>query len=206
LDDDAAVSQHYRALLADLDGLRTPDKYLRLILQVNLAGLLGRLDSSTMLASVEGRVPFADHLLAESVFALPFEYKLAVEPDVPEAAWLSSQDLAVRGLLRGKRLLREAMRGRLPEPICSRPKVSFPMPFQEWFTGPNADWVRRRLGQSPFAQALFQPDFLEALLNDLAPHALALWPLVNVAVWGDHWFVRQQACESGVVGAGVAGG
>jgi asparagine synthase (glutamine-hydrolysing) len=202
LDEDAAVNEYYASLLADCDGMRTPDKYLRLVLQVNLAGLLGRLDSSTMLASVEGRVPIADHRLADWVFGLPFDYKLADTSNDPEAPWLSSHELAVRCALQGKRVLREAMRGRLPERICNRPKVSFPLPFQDWFTGPQADWVRQCLGQSPFAQAIFQPMFLDAVLANLEQYPLALWPLLNVALWGDRWFVHRQETEP--VGAGHA--
>src|SRR5690242_19347401 len=69
----------------------------------------------TMAASIEGRVPFLDHRLAEYVSGLPDEFR-------------------VRGL-RTKWILREAGRKLIPDRIRERPKVGFRVPVNEWFRG-----------------------------------------------------------------------
>jgi hypothetical protein len=57
--------------------------HLRFQRRINLAGLLGRLDSSTMLASVEGRTPFADVEIARLAESLPLVEKFAAKGELP---------------------------------------------------------------------------------------------------------------------------
>ena len=78
--------------------------------------LLMRLDKVTMANSVEGREPFLDHRLVELAIALP--------------PHLKHRD----GV--GKWILRQAMRGILPDEIIDRPKQGFGTPMEEWLRGP----------------------------------------------------------------------
>src|SRR5204862_3158183 len=77
--------------------------------------LLMRLDKIAMASSVEGREPFLDHELVEFVLALP-----------PRMKFRGGQ---------GKYVLREAVRGMLPQEIVERPKQGFGTPMAEWLRG-----------------------------------------------------------------------
>ena len=71
-------------------------------------------DRNSMAHSVEARLPFLDYRLVTHLFSLPAHWK-------------------VRGHL-NKFVLREAMRGRIPESVRSRPdKMGFPTAGQKWF-------------------------------------------------------------------------
>jgi len=79
-----------------------------------LANLLHYGDGISMANSLESRMPFMDHRLVEFVHALPAEYKFH------------------RGI--GKRLLREAMKGLVPEAILqSKRKIGFSTPLSQLF-------------------------------------------------------------------------
>ncbi|ALA59792.1 asparagine synthase (glutamine-hydrolyzing) [Nitrospira moscoviensis] len=70
-------------------------------------------DRNSMAHSVEARLPFMDYRLVSLLFSLPTEWKL-------------------RGGL-NKFVLREAMRGRIPESVRSRAdKMGFPTPVNKW--------------------------------------------------------------------------
>ena len=66
------------------------------ISKVHLEGLLGRLDSSTMSASVEGRVPFVDHRLVEFFNNVPIEFKMRwrSQAHMKEAEMLNSDQIS----------------------------------------------------------------------------------------------------------------
>jgi len=71
-------------------------------------------DRNSMAHSVEARLPFLDHRLVSLCFSLPAEWHL-------RGPW-------------NKYVLREAMRGRIPESVRSRiDKMGFPTPARGWF-------------------------------------------------------------------------
>jgi len=70
-------------------------------------------DTNSMIFSIESRVPFLYHPLIEYLFSLPMSVKI-------RNGWT-------------KYLLREAMRGTLPEKVRTRrSKLGFPAPEEEW--------------------------------------------------------------------------
>lgn len=87
--------------------------------------LLNKADKMTMATGLELRVPFLDHKLVEFAAALPNAAKL--------------------GGKGGKTLLRNAMRGVLPDTIIDRPKKGFPVPLASWLRGPLRQFVRDNL-------------------------------------------------------------
>lgn len=112
-------------------------------------------DRNSMAHSVEVRLPFCDHRLAEFVFALPSEFLM--------------------GDIQTKRVLRESMRGILPEPVRTRWN-------KQGFVPPQAAWMRDRLAAA-----------VETYINDPAFSARGYW---NVSWWlravqrfrsGDHY-------------------
>lgn len=130
--------------------------------------LLERGDRMSMAASIEARVPFLDHQLAEFVSTLP-------------------DDCRVRGR-RTKWILREAGKQLLPPSILARPKVGFRVPVNEWFRGPMRDFLLDHLqGAQSLTRAYFEPAILDGLLadhlNGKQNHEKLLWSLLNLEIW-----------------------
>jgi asparagine synthase (glutamine-hydrolysing) len=103
---------HLRDWLQKTDARELLDKLLYADTKTYLHELLMKQDQMSMAASIESRVPFLDHRLVELTARMP-----------------------VRMKLRGKNtkfLLREAMKGILPEEILNRPKMGFPVPLGRW--------------------------------------------------------------------------
>jgi len=84
----------------------------------HLHGLLRRLDSATMLCSVEARVPFVDYRLVERLAGVPF-------------AWRMAKDQVKAPL---KRIFSDLV----PPGIIQRPKVGFPVPLAQIPFAPNS--------------------------------------------------------------------
>lgn len=139
--------------------------HARAIRRINLTGLLGRLDSATMLASVEGRTPFADCEVARVAESL-------------DPAW----HFGGSGPVRTKLVLRDAFADVVPAAVLARPKASFPLPFQAWL-GP----VVGRARGSGFVRDLFAPGVAEAVTADPCRHWAIAWPMANLAIWAERW-------------------
>jgi asparagine synthase (glutamine-hydrolysing) len=99
-------------------------------------------DRNSMAHSIEVRLPFCDHRLAEFVFGLPADFLM--------------------GDVQTKRLLREAMRGLLPESVRTRWN-------KQGFVPPQDLWIRKRL-----------IDEIGAMVEDRAFAERGYW---NVAWW-----------------------
>src|SRR5207237_7873841 len=122
----ATPSHAYAASVAHFDRPNGHSTFLDRLLYADiktyLVELLMKQDQMGMAASVESRVPFLDHKLVEFAARLPDSWKLS--------GWTT------------KRILREAMKGILPEAILNRPKMGFPVPFSSWTRGPWNDVAR----------------------------------------------------------------
>lgn len=156
--------------------------------RLNLESLLARLDTTTMLASLEARVPYADHTLVEFAYQLPTNYRIDINPD--EACPVSAAvDLEQRGSLRSKRLLRHIARRRLPRRLADRQKKSFATQVPEWISGVWKSEVQQRLLTSPFGQQFFRRETMYELATNVATAGMWIWPLLNILNWGDSQFV-----------------
>jgi len=150
------------------------EAHLRFLRHQNLPGLLQRLDTATMLASIEGRTPFSDVVFADYAEGLSMDHKFQ-----PERQGAGGLAVAVSGKL----ILRQAWRGRIPAAVETRSKHSFPLPFQQWM-GEAVPVLQR----SRFAREVFQPDFLGAVGADPEQFWRFAWPMLNLALWGEqHW-------------------
>jgi asparagine synthase (glutamine-hydrolysing) len=133
-----------------------------------LVELLMKQDQMSMSASIESRVPFLDHVLVEFAARLPDRLKL-------------------RGFTT-KRILREALRGLLPEEILTRRKMGFPVPFGEWTRDRWQPVVRDvLLDRRTRERGLINPAAVEQLLAAHRDGAIAggdaIWALVNLELW-----------------------
>ncbi|MFX0132889.1 MAG: asparagine synthase (glutamine-hydrolyzing) [Candidatus Hodarchaeota archaeon] len=102
--------------LEDLPGKNVIDKIAYYFQIIHLQGLLRRLDNSTMLCSVEARVPFVDHRLVELLAGTSYEYRMGKSIKEP---------------------LKRIYRNLIPEEIINREKVGFPVPLNEIFSSKN---------------------------------------------------------------------
>ncbi|HEX6985634.1 MAG TPA: asparagine synthase (glutamine-hydrolyzing) [Planctomycetaceae bacterium] len=177
----------YRDRLTEGEDRPTSERVLRLLHRVNQEALLSRLDSAAMRASLEVRPVYTDHLLVEETFRLPERFKIATAEEEP-APYLAASDLASRGSLRDKRLLREVAVRLMPSKLARRPKASFPTPAATWLGREWSGWIRDILRTSPFAAAMLRPAAREELAAQPDRAGMWLWPLLNVALWGDRQF------------------
>ncbi|AZO93471.1 asparagine synthase (glutamine-hydrolyzing) [Halocella sp. SP3-1] len=100
----------------------------------HVKGLLNRVDITTMLASVEARVPFLDHELVEfSYKKIPYDLKLRWKSDAlkEESKKLTSNEYSEVNDI-PKYLLRKIGYDYLQDEIIERKKVGFPVPLNEW--------------------------------------------------------------------------
>ena len=79
----------------------------------HLHGLLRRVDNSTMLCSVEARVPFVDHRLVEMMIGASFEWKMGNSFKEP---------------------LKRVYADLIPRQIINRKKIGFPVPLEQVFS------------------------------------------------------------------------
>jgi len=133
-----------------------------------LVELLMKQDQMSMSASIESRVPFLDHVLVEFAARLPDRMKL-------------------RGFTT-KRILREAVRGLLPDEILTRKKMGFPVPFGQWTRGRWHASVRDvLLDRRTCERGLINPAAVRRLLDNHRDGRVAagdaIWALMNLELW-----------------------
>ena len=147
--------------LSLLDGLLYAD------IKTYLHDLLMKQDQMSMATSVESRVPFLDHKLVEFTAKMPDTMKL-------------------RGGTT-KYVLRESMKGILPEKILSRSKMGFPVPIGSWFRGQFKSVIDEYvLGERALSRGIFVPEFVRNLVSlhqAGEDHSERLWALVNFEMW-----------------------
>jgi len=134
--------------------------------------ILVKVDRASMANSLEVRVPLLNQLLVEYAAQLPHSFKL-------------------RGLTT-KFLLRQSLKGLLPDSILHRGKKGFNVPVAKWFAGPLKSLLEdvlspRRLKR----QGLFQPDYVAAIIQEhqarRRDHRKLLWTLLAFQLWYERW-------------------
>jgi asparagine synthase (glutamine-hydrolysing) len=162
----------YSSSLAHFNGVNGRSGILGRLLHTDmktyLVELLMKQDQMSMSASIESRVPFLDHVLVEFAARLPDRLKL-------------------RGFTT-KRILREAIRGLLPDEILTRKKMGFPVPFGEWTRGRWHQVVRDvLLDRRTRERGLINPAAVDRLLDahrdGTTAGGDAIWALVNLELW-----------------------
>jgi len=170
-----------REAFSDSDATSLLDRLLYADVKTYLHELLMKQDQMSMATSVESRVPFLDHKLVEFTCRLPERLKL-------------------RGSTT-KYILREAMKGVLPEPILSRPKMGFPVPIGAWFRRGYASIIDEYvLSERALSRGLFAPEFVRSLVhrhqNGGENHSERLWALVNFEIWQRQFFDDEGFAET----------
>jgi asparagine synthase (glutamine-hydrolysing) len=157
-----------RRRLAQSDATTTLNRLLYADTKTYLHELLMKQDQMSMAASLESRVPFLDHALVEFTARLPERMKLR--------------------RLTTKYVLRRSMKGVLPEPILTRPKMGFPAPVGAWFRGAYRSVIDDyALSARSRDRGVFDPAFVRNLVAEhqsgARDHSQRLWSLVNFEMW-----------------------
>jgi asparagine synthase (glutamine-hydrolysing) len=127
--------------------------------------ILTKVDRASMAVGLEAREPLLDHRLIEFAAALP-------------------EGMRIKGV-QGKWLMKQAMRGALPDDILFRPKQGFVTPIAQWFRGPlsgaalgiGQGGALARLGW--FDGAAIQRA-AQAHVSGVSDHSRLLWQLLQL--------------------------
>jgi len=129
--------------------------------------LLLKADKMTMANSIELRVPFLDHKLLEFAASLP-------------------ENLKVRGFTT-KFIAKKALSSRIPEPILTRRKAGFPVPFGTWMRKELKGYVHEvLLDRTTAERGYFNTACVERLLRTNAQsgaYAKEVLSLLTLELW-----------------------
>ena len=130
-------------------------------------------DRNMMAFSIENRLPFLDYRLVEFCFKLNNSYKIR------------------EGL--GKWLLREAMKGILPEKVRLRKdKAGFNAPFDEWIRHENRLDIEAMINEDSFVNnEIYNQDVLKKRFQEHLKgqnHYMFIWQYINLNLWYNQFF------------------
>jgi asparagine synthase (glutamine-hydrolysing) len=137
--------------------------------------ILYKTDRMSMAHSLEVRPPFLDHRIVEFAAMLP-------------------QRLKIRGGTQ-KFVLRELMRGKLPETVLNRKKTGFDIPTHDWFRGVLRGLLLETVTPEAIAATgIFDGRAIEALIRDHMERRINagyhLWGLLTLFLWMKRWKVE----------------
>jgi asparagine synthase (glutamine-hydrolysing) len=132
--------------------------------------ILCKVDRAAMSVSLETRVPFLDHRVAELAARIPLEMKVG-----PQG---------------GKQILRKLLYREAPAALFDRPKTGFAVPVGEWIKGPLRPWAEELLDERRLtAEGWFDPRAVRSRWQDhltgVRDSAPALWAVLMFQAWLD---------------------
>jgi asparagine synthase (glutamine-hydrolysing) len=144
---DRLASEMKRWETAPVTGDPLTDVLWDTLVRTSIPQLLHYEDRDSMAFSIEARTPFLDYRLIELAYELPIEMKIS-------------------GALT-KVVLREAMKGILPEPVRTRmDKKGYPTPFSVWTRDRHRGWLRDLLTSKAMSErGLVNPRAIDHLLE-----------------------------------------
>jgi asparagine synthase (glutamine-hydrolysing) len=130
--------------------------------------ILCKLDRAAMANSLETRVPFLDHRVAELAWRLPLNMKIR-----------NGQ---------GKWALRQVLYKYVPKNLIERPKAGFAIPIGQWLRGPLKDWAEALLDEKRLEiEGYFHPkpirDKWLQHLSGRYDHTASLWAVLMFQSW-----------------------
>jgi|TARA_B100002003_G_scaffold251587_1_gene296062 asparagine synthase (glutamine-hydrolysing) len=164
---DFSTFDSFRNVFNDANDLDSLHKALYFDFKTFLNALLLVEDKLTMAYSVEARVPFLDNELVDYIARMPSDIKLSGGE--------------------GKVVLKEALRGLLPNETISRRKQGFTPPDQTWYSGSLNSIRDFILGSRALDRGYFQPKALEKIMDDHLQNRqnnrFLIWSLICFEWW-----------------------
>jgi asparagine synthase (glutamine-hydrolysing) len=129
-------------------------------------------DRMSMAHSIEARAPLVDHRLIELAARIP-------------------SAIRIRGAEK-KRVLREAIRPRVPPSVLKSPKRGFTIPLTVWFRDTLQPYLRDALAPAKVARTgLFDPSAVTRLIDEHVTrrhnHHARLWALLMFVAWHEEY-------------------
>jgi asparagine synthase (glutamine-hydrolysing) len=165
----AVPTPHGTGVLAGSDARGELDRLIHVYFRSSLPnGILVKVDRAAMAHALEIRSPLLDVDLVDFVNRLPVSWRRA-------------------GRTR-KRLLREALRTRLPAVVLAGRKRGFALPASEWLRGPLRATLQSALAPDTLRrEGLFDPAFVGRIVDDHVAgrwgHRRLLWALLAFQLW-----------------------
>jgi asparagine synthase (glutamine-hydrolysing) len=130
--------------------------------------ILCKVDRASMAVSLETRVPFLDHRVAELAARIPLSMKIRDG--------------------RGKSVVRKLLHGLVPRDLVERPKAGFAIPVGEWIKGPLRLWAEDLIDARGLRQAgWFDPELVRRRWDDhlsgRRDSTEALWAILMFQAW-----------------------
>jgi len=130
--------------------------------------ILCKVDRASMAVSLESRVPFLDHRVAEVAARIPIEMKISGG--------------------KGKQILRRLLATEVPVELFERPKAGFGIPVGEWIKGPLRPWAEELLDPRRLAiEGYFDPAIVQRRWRDHLSgqrnSTPALWAILMFQAW-----------------------
>lgn len=127
-----------------------------------------KVDRASMYNALETRAPFLDTSVVELANSLPYEYKLS--------GWSV------------KHLLKETVRGKLPDNIIDRRKKGFGVPIGAWLRGPLKEWGEELLSEENIKKSgVFAHEYIRELWTEhqsgKRDHRKRLWNILVFLEW-----------------------
>lgn len=167
------IKPHYKKLdelAPDTDFL---NRMIYLELKIRLPELLlMRVDKITMANSIESRVPFLDHRLVELAMQIPMDMKIK------------------NGV--SKYILKEAVRGIIPDEVINRKKQGFAAPVAEWLNTalkselPNLLW-NSKIWDANILNKAEAEKLVSAHQAGRGDLSFRIWNLITLSLWYDRW-------------------
>lgn len=139
-------------------------------MKYGLPQLLREEDRNSMAFSIESRLPFLDYRIVNFLFSLPENYKVQ------------------KGVT--KYILRESMKGILPEDVRTRiGKLGFPTPMNDWMREPEmVRFIKRLISSDSFYERGYhRPSSVQKIFQAHIGKKLnagqTLWKIINLELW-----------------------
>jgi asparagine synthase (glutamine-hydrolysing) len=136
--------------------------------------LMAKVDIDSMAVALEGRSPFLDHELLELTAKIPF-------------------DLKIKGRNNKKYILKEALRGLVPDEVMFRPKMGFGIPIDIWLRGELKNYAYNiLLSEKAIKRGIFKKEAVKQLLDTHTQTKISfayhIWALITLELWFQEYF------------------